>query len=114
MPMPESGLSTACSSMCFGRWGCERDLYFKVIFPGELRYIVAVARIAVDSALMGELVGEFFAASEGIGYAIPRFGDIVALDRMFACIITIMVIAVVLTEGIRWTERTAFPWRSGH
>jgi len=24
-----------------------------------------------------------------------------------------MVIAVVLTEGIRWAERSAFPWRVG-
>jgi ABC-type nitrate/sulfonate/bicarbonate transport system permease component len=93
--------------------GSERDLYFKVIFPSTLPYIVAGARIAVGRALIGVLVGEFFAASEGIGYAISRFGDIFALDRMFACIIVIMIIAVVLTEGIRWTERTAFPWRAG-
>jgi taurine transport system permease protein len=93
--------------------GSERDLYFKVIFPSILPYIVAGARIAVGRALIGVLVGEFFAASEGIGYAISRFGDIFALDRMFACIIVIMIIAVVLTEGIRWTERTAFPWRTG-
>src|SRR6516162_10450081 len=92
--------------------GSERDLYFKVIFPSVLPYIVAGARIAVGRALIGVLVGEFFAASEGIGYAISRFGDIFALDRMFACIIVIMIIAVVLTEGIRWTERTAFPWRT--
>ena len=93
--------------------GRERDLYFKVILPSILPYIVAGARIAVGRALIGVLVGEFFAASEGIGYAISRFGDIFALDRMFACIIVIMIIAVVLTEGIRWTERTAFPWRTG-
>jgi len=93
--------------------GSERDLYFKVILPSILPYIVAGARIAVGRALIGVLVGEFFAASEGIGYAISRFGDIFALDRMFACIIVIMIIAVVLTEGIRWTERTAFPWRTG-
>jgi taurine transport system permease protein len=93
--------------------GSERDLYFKVIFPSVLPYIVAGARIAVGRALIGVLVGEFFAASEGIGYAISRFGDIFALDRMFGCIITIMVIAVALTEGIRWTERAAFPWRAG-
>jgi NitT/TauT family transport system permease protein len=92
--------------------GSERDLYLKVIFPSILPYIVAGARIAVGRALIGVLVGEFFAASEGIGYAISRFGDIFALDRMFACIIVIMIIAVVLTEGIRWTERTAFPWRT--
>lgn len=93
--------------------GKEKDLYLKVIFPSVLPYIVAGARIAVGRALIGVLVGEFFAASEGIGYAISRFGDIFALDRMFGCIITVMVIAVVLTEGIRWMERAAFPWRAG-
>jgi len=93
--------------------GKERDLYIKVIIPSVLPYIVAGARYAVGRALVGILVGEFFAASEGIGYAIARFGDLFALDRMFACILTIMVIAVVFTEGIRWAERAAFPWRVG-
>ena len=93
--------------------GTERDLYLKVMIPSVLPYIVAGARIAIGRALIGVLVAEFFAASEGIGYAIARFGDLFALDRMFACIIVIMVIAVVLTEGIRWAERAAFPWRAG-
>lgn len=93
--------------------GGERDLYLKVLIPGVLPYIVAGARIAVGRGLIGILVGEFFAASEGIGYAIARFGDLFALDKMFACIFVIMVIAVVLTEGIRWAERAAFPWRVG-
>ncbi len=93
--------------------GSEWDLYVKVIVPGVLPYIVAGARIAVGRALIGILVGEFFAASEGIGYAIARFGDLFALDKMFACILAIMVIAIVLTEGIRWAERAAFPWRVG-
>ena len=93
--------------------GGEWALYRKVIFPSVLPYVVAGARIAVGRALIGVLVGEFFAASEGIGFAISRFGDIFAIDRMFACILTVMVIAVVPTEGIRWAERAAFPWRAG-
>ena len=93
--------------------GSEWDLYTKVIVPGVLPYIVAGARIAVGRGLIGILVGEFFAASEGIGYAIARFGDLFALDKMFACILAIMIIAVVLTEGIRYAERAAFPWRVG-
>jgi NitT/TauT family transport system permease protein len=93
--------------------GGEWDLYRKVIFPSVLPYMVAGARIAVGRALIGVLVGEFFAASEGLGYAISRFGDIFSIDRMFACILVVMVIAVVLTEGIRWAERSAFPWRVG-
>ncbi len=93
--------------------GGEWALYRKVMFPSVLPYIVAAARIAVGRALIGVLVGEFFAASEGIGFAISRFGDLFAIDKMFACILIVMVIAVVLTEGIRWAERTAFPWRAG-
>ncbi len=93
--------------------GRERDLYVKVIFPSVLPYVVAGARIAVGRALIGVLVGEFFAASEGIGYAIARFGDMYALDSMFACILVITVLAVLFTEGIRWAERAAFPWRVG-
>jgi ABC-type nitrate/sulfonate/bicarbonate transport system permease component len=92
--------------------GSERDLYLKVMLPSVLPYIIAGARIAIGRALIGVLVAEFFAASEGIGYAIARFGDLFALDRMFACIIVIMAIAVLLTEGIRWAERAAFPWRA--
>ncbi len=93
--------------------GGEKDLYLKVIVPSVLPYIVAGARIAVGRGLIGVLVAEFFAASEGIGYAIARFGDLFALDKMFACIFAIMIIAVVFTEGIRWAERSAFPWRVG-
>jgi ABC-type nitrate/sulfonate/bicarbonate transport system permease component len=93
--------------------GSERDLYLKIILPSVLPYIVAGARIAVGRGLIGVLVGEFFAASEGIGYAIARFGDLFALDKMFACILVIMLIAVAMTEGIRYAERAAFPWRLG-
>jgi NitT/TauT family transport system permease protein len=93
--------------------GTEKDLYLKVIVPSVLPYIVAAARIAVGRGLIGVLVAEFFAASEGIGYAIARYGDLFALDRMFACILVIMIIAVIFTEGIRWAERAAFPWRAG-
>jgi ABC-type nitrate/sulfonate/bicarbonate transport system permease component len=93
--------------------GSEKDLYLKVIVPSVLPYIIAGARIAIGRALIGVLVAEFFAASEGIGYAIARFGDLFALDRMFASILVIMIIAVLFTEGLRWAERTAFPWRVG-
>ena len=93
--------------------GSEMDLYMKVIVPSVLPYIVAGARIAIGRALVGVLVGEFFAASEGIGFAIAKYGDLFALDKMFACIIVVMIIAVIFTEGIRWAERTAFPWRVG-
>ena len=91
--------------------GRETDLYIKVIFPSTLPYIVAGARIAIGRGLVGIIVGEFYAASEGIGFAISRFGDTYRLPAMFAGIFVLMIVAVVLTEGMRKFEAVIAPWR---
>ena len=74
--------------------GARKDLYFKVIFPSTLPYIIAGARIALGRGLVGIIVGEFYAASEGIGFAISRFGDTYRLPEMFAGIFVLMIAAV--------------------
>lgn len=93
--------------------GTERDLYLKVIFPSILPYVVAGTRIAIGRGLVGIIVGEFYASSEGIGFAISRFGDTYRLPEMFAAIFVLMIIAVLLTEGIRKLEAVIAPWRTG-
>lgn len=96
---------------CFG--GKEKDLYLKVIFPSTLPYIVAGSRIAIGRGIVGIIVGEFYAASEGIGFAISQFGDTYRLPEMFVGILVLMVTAVVLTEGLRKLEAILAPWRVG-
>ena len=91
--------------------GHEKDLYFKVILPSTLPYIIAGARIALGRGLVGIIVGEFYAASEGIGYAISRFGDTYRLPEMFAGIFVLMIAAVALTEGMRKLETFLAPWK---
>lgn len=93
--------------------GSQRDIYFKVIVPSVLPYIVTAARFAVGRALVGVLVGEFYAATAGIGYRIAWYSDMYEISRMFGYILVMMAIAVLFTEGIRWAERSAFPWRVG-
>lgn len=93
--------------------GRERDLYFKVILPTVLPYVVAGARIAIGRGLVGIIVGEFYAASEGLGFAISRYGDTYRLPEMFAGIMVLMIVAVVLTEGMRKIELLLAPWRAG-
>ena len=92
--------------------GGDKDLYLKVIFPSTLPYIVAGARIALGRGLVGIIVGEFYAASEGIGYAISRFGDTYRLPEMFAAIFLLMIAAVALTEGMRKLESVLAPWKN--
>ena len=92
--------------------GREKDLYLKVILPSTLPYIIAGARIAIGRGLVGIIVGEFYAASEGIGFAISQAGDTYRLPEMFVGIIILSLIAVFLTELMRKLELIAAPWRA--
>ena len=92
--------------------GTEKDLYLKVILPSTMPYIIAGARIAIGRGLVGIIVGEFYAASEGIGFAISQAGDTYRLPDMFVGIIILSVIAIILTELMRRLELTLAPWRA--
>ena len=92
--------------------GGEKDLYLKVILPSTIPYIIAGARLAIGRGLVGIIVGEFYAASEGIGFAISQAGDTYRLPEMFVGIIILSLIAVVLTELMRKLELTVAPWRA--
>jgi NitT/TauT family transport system permease protein len=93
--------------------GKDKDLYLKVILPSAIPYIVAGARIAIGRGLVGIIVGEFYASSEGIGFAISQAGDTYRLPEMFVGIIILSAIAVALTELMRWLELRLVPWRTG-
>jgi NitT/TauT family transport system permease protein len=93
--------------------GTDRDLYLKVILPSVVPYIVAGARLAIGRGLIGILVGEFYAASEGIGFAISRFGDTYRLPEMFVGILVLAAVAVGLTGLVRRLEAAVAPWRVG-
>ena len=92
--------------------GTEKDLYFKVILPSTMPYIIAGARLAIGRGLVGIIVGEFYAASEGIGFAITQAGDTYRLPDMFVGIIILSLIAVGLTELMRKLELMVAPWRA--
>jgi ABC-type nitrate/sulfonate/bicarbonate transport system permease component len=92
--------------------GTEKDLYLKVILPGTMPYIIAGARLAIGRGLVGIIVGEFYAASEGIGFAITQAGDTYRLPDMFVGIIILSLIAVGLTELMRKLELMVAPWRA--
>jgi len=93
--------------------GTDRDLYVKVILPSVVPYVVAAARLAIGRGLIGVLVGEFYAASEGLGFAISRFGDTYRLPEMFSGILVLAVVAVGLTSVVRRLEAVVAPWRAG-
>src|SRR5207245_2367171 len=48
----------------------ERQIFFKVSLPAAAPWIVSALKVGVPFSLIGAIIGEFMAASRGLGYMI--------------------------------------------
>lgn len=83
----------------------RHQVFFKVIVPGSLDWILSSMRLNVGFGLLGAFIGEFIAADRGLGYLILRAGGLYNIPRAFAAAIGITVLALVLDGGARYVER---------
>lgn len=81
------------SALCFGasRW----QIFAWVIFPATMPYIVAGARIAMGNSFAAVVGAELIAANAGLGYLIVDSGTWLAMDSMFAAMLTLAVLGIV-------------------
>jgi NitT/TauT family transport system permease protein len=88
----------------------RREIYWRLRLPSAVPYLFAAARIAVGLALIGAVLGEFFAVvSQGLGVAIKKaqaFNDVDQLwGSIFALALTgsVMILLLGLLErALRW------------
>lgn len=71
------------------RW----DTYRKVVVPGALGAVFSSMRINVGLGLLGAFIGEFIASERGLGHAIIRASSLYQIDRVFAAVLCIVVLA---------------------
>lgn len=84
-----------------------------VIVPSSIPFIVTGVRIAIGVAFIGVVVGEFVAATAGIGFGIQQAASNFEVDRVFVGIIIIGVAGVILTEALRHLEAKLAQWKTG-
>lgn len=97
----EVGRSFRCS---------ERQLWANIILPGALPFIVTGLRLAVGRGLIGMVLADLYTAISGIGYLIVRTASTYQVDKMFVPIVTLGLLGVTLTAGIRLIETRLAPW----
>ena len=90
----------------------ESQIFFKIILPAALPFIMAGVRLSVGLAIIGIVVAEFFTAISGLGGMIVEYANVFATAKLFVPIIVIALIGVVLTELIMWIERRLSRWRT--
>ena len=89
----------------------ERQIFFKVLLPAALPFIMAGVRLATGLAIIGVVVAEFFTQIQGLGGMIVNFGNVFATAKMFVPIIILAALGIGLTELVARIERWLAPWR---
>lgn len=89
----------------------DRQIFMKIGLPGSTPMIMAGLRIGVGHALIGVVIGEFFAGVSGIGYQITSDGDLFQTPQMIALVLVVAFLGVVLTQIVNLIERRVDSWR---
>jgi len=90
----------------------ERQLLFRLRLPFAIPYIFAGLRIATTLAVLGAIVAEWLAASNGLGYLVLSGSFNFNTARSFAAIISLAVIGTVFFNFMSWIEARV-SWRTG-
>jgi ABC-type nitrate/sulfonate/bicarbonate transport system permease component len=89
----------------------EWQIFWKIVLPAAIPFIMAGIRLAVGLAIIGIIVAEFFTAISGLGGMIVEYANVFATAKLFVPIIVIALVGVVLTELVMWLERRLSRWR---
>ena len=83
----------------------ERQMFFRLRLPYAMPYIFAGLRIATTLAVLGAIVAEWLAASNGLGYLVLSGSFNFNTARSFAAIIVLAVIGSAFFALMSWIER---------
>lgn len=89
----------------------ERQIFWKVVLPAALPFIMTGLRLAVGRAILAMIVAEFFTSIEGLGGMIVKYGNFFQTAKMFVPIIVVSLLGVGAVELIKYIERKLAPWK---
>jgi NitT/TauT family transport system permease protein len=91
--------------------GSKRQIFWKVQFPNALPYIFSGMKISLTLVIIGDVVSEFVASQEGIGYLIKLAGGLLDTPLMMAAITALSLSGLVLYWIISQVERRFVYWQ---
>ncbi len=83
----------------------------KIIIPSTMPFIMLGLRSAVPYAVIGAVVGEFIAASKGLGYFINYAGSTFDSAGAFAGIFILLAFILVANGLMQGLEKAVIKWR---
>ena len=89
----------------------KRQLLLKVRVPYAIPWIIGGLKTGVGMALIGTIVGEFIASSQGVGWYLSYAGGQFDATGVMAGIVVLMVVSWLLGVMVRTLERRLLNWK---
>jgi NitT/TauT family transport system permease protein len=89
----------------------DRQIFTTVAIPGSVPFILTGVRQGVAHGLIGVVVGEMFAGSQGVGFMIAYGGQTFATDTLFVGVAIIAAAGIVLTSLAERLQQRFSRWR---
>lgn len=91
----------------------RHEILWRLRLPHAVPYLLAAARIAVGLALIGAVLGEFFAlVDEGLGVAIKKAQAFNDVDQLWGAIFTLALLGSLMIGALDLLERAVLRWHT--
>ncbi|MGN0383945.1 MAG: ABC transporter permease [Eubacterium sp.] len=85
--------------------GTQNDALKKVIVPSTVPTIISAMKVNIGLSLVGVIIGEFLAATKGLGYLIIYGSQVFKLDWVLLSIMILCILAIILYGAINLLEK---------
>ena len=92
----------------------DRQIFITVALPSSVPFILTGVRQAVAHGLIGVVIAEITAGSEGIGYMIAYAGQMFATDALMVGVLVTALAGMLLTSIAARIQRHFERWRPSH
>jgi len=90
--------------------GNRFQMLSKIRLYCALPSLFAGMKVAISLALVGAIIGEFVASSNGLGYVILTAEGDFNTPRIFAALVILGIVGTIMFYAIDLTERACLPW----
>ena len=87
------------------------QVFLKIRLPNSLPYIFSGFKISTTLCVVGAIVGEFIASTQGLGYLIKSSQGTMDTPPMFASLMLISLLGLLFFGAISILERRVMPWQ---
>lgn len=87
-------------------------IFAHVVLPGALPFLVVGLRLGATIGLINTVVAELYTAVKGLGGLLAIYGNTFRMAEYFAVVLTLSLVGVTVSEGLRLIEKRLNRWRS--